>query len=194
MNNLEKLREAKNWSKQYVADRLGVSVSLIFFWENGKRRIPDEKLNDLCDLFGKTSDEILGREKSNIINVYGTIPAGIPLEMVTDIIDTEEIDPEMLKGNRQYFGLRVSGDSMFPTYLDKDILICEKVDDAESGQDCIVTINGDDATFKKILKKENGIVLQPINPLYNPVFYSNEEIEKLPIKIIGVVREIRRKV
>lgn len=48
-------------------------------------------------------------------------------------------------------------------------------------------------TFKKVFKNENGIILQPLNPTYSPMVYSNEQIEKLPVRIIGIVEEIRRK-
>lgn len=145
------------------------------------------KLNDDQGFIMNTSP------KSAIVFVYGTIPAGIPMECIEDIIDTEEISADMLKGGKQYFGLRVKGDSMFPEYLDGDTLIIEKVEDCESGQDCIVMVNGSDGTFKRVFKNENGIILQPLNPTFSPMVYSNEDIEKLPIRIIGRVVELRRK-
>lgn len=83
---------------------------------------------------------------------------------------------------------------MMPEYLDGDTIILEKVDDCESGQDCVVMVNGQDGTFKRVFKNETGIVLQPLNPTFSPMVYSNEEIEKLPIKIIGKVVELRRKI
>ena len=46
---------------------------------------------------------------SAIVFVYGTIPAGIPMECIEDIIDTEEISADMLKGDKQFFGLKVNG-------------------------------------------------------------------------------------
>lgn len=128
-----------------------------------------------------------------VVLVYGTIPAGIPMEMIEDIIDTEEIPADMLKGGKQYFGLRVKGNSMFPEYLDGDTIILEKLEDVESGSDAVVMVNGDDGTFKRIFKNENGIILQPLNPEFQPMIYTNEQIEKLPIKVIGKVVELRRK-
>lgn len=125
--------------------------------------------------------------------VYGTIPAGVPMECIEDIIDTEDISLDMLKGGKKYFGLKVKGDSMFPEYLDGDTLILEKVDDCESGQDCVVMVNGNDGTFKRVFKNENGIILQPLNNTYQPMIYTNEQIETLPIRIIGKVVELRRK-
>lgn len=130
---------------------------------------------------------------SAVVFVYGTIPAGIPMECIEDILDTEEISADMLKGGKQYFGLRVKGNSMEPDYLDGDIIIFQKQDDCENGDDCVVMVNGNDGTFKRVFKNENGIILQPLNNKYQPMIYSNEQIENLPVRIIGIVEEIRRK-
>ena len=132
-------------------------------------------------------------EGSAVVLVYGTIPAGTPIECIEDIIDTEEIPADMLKGGKQYFGLRIKGNSMYPEYLDGDTLILEKIEDCESGQDCVVMVNGNDGTFKRVFKNENGIILQPLNPEYEPMIYTNEQIEQLPIRIIGKAVELRRK-
>ena len=130
---------------------------------------------------------------SAIVFVYGTIPAGIPMECIEDVIDTEEISTDMLRGGKQYFGLRVKGNSMEPDYLDGDTLILERTDDCESGDDCVVMVNGDDGTFKRVFKNENGIILQPLKSEYAPMVFTNEQIENLPVKVIGIVEEIRRK-
>lgn len=132
-------------------------------------------------------------KSSAIVFIYGTIPAGVPMECIEDIIDTEEIDSDMLKGGKQYFGLKIKGDSMYPEYLDNDTIILEKVDDCESGDDCVVMVNGNDGTFKRVFKNQNGIILQPLNNNYQPMIYTNEQIEELPIRVIGKVIELRRR-
>ena len=81
---------------------------------------------------------------------------------------------------------------MSPNYLDNDIIIVKKQEDCESGQDCVVAVNGYDATFKRVIKKENFIILQPLNTSYEPITYTNKEIEELPVRILGVAVEIRR--
>ena len=48
---------------------------------------------------------------------------GVPMECIEDVIDTEEISTEMLKGGKEYFGLKVKGNSMEPEYLDGDTLL-----------------------------------------------------------------------
>ena len=115
------------------------------------------------------------------------------MECIEDVIDTEEIDADMLKGGKQYFGLKIKGDSMYPEYLDNDTIILEKVDDCESGDDCVIMVNGNDATFKRVFKNQNGIILQPLNNNYQPMIYTNEQIEDLPVRVIGKVVELRRR-
>lgn len=128
------------------------------------------------------------------IPVLGTIPAGVPLEAIEDVLDWEELPAAMARGGKEYFGLKVSGDSMLPDYRDGDVLILRKQDACESGQDCAVMVNSDDATFKRVRISEKGITLMPLNPAYEPLFYSNQEVSELPVRIIGVVVELRRKV
>ena len=125
--------------------------------------------------------------------MLGTIPAGIPIEAIEDILDFEEITEEMAsKGD--YFALKVKGNSMMPTILDGDVVIVKRQEDAESGKVCVVVVNGFDATLKEIKKDEQGIWVLPHNPTseFKAKFYTNEEIEKLPVKILGVAVEIRR--
>lgn len=181
--NILKIAEALNVNPLYLE---GYNVPM----EVSSLEINDKALN-------------LTNSQSAIVFVYGTIPAGIPLEMIEDIIDTEEISVDMLKGSKQFFGLKIKGNSMYPEYQDGDVIICEKTDDCESGDDCVVMVNGYDGTFKKVIKDFNKqtICLQPINtsldengiPLYEAKTYSKEEIEQLPIRIIGVEIELRRK-
>lgn len=153
---------------------------------------------NLCEkenLSNKSYNKFDIYQKNLKIPVLGSIPAGIPIELIEDVIDYEDISEEMLKGGKEYFALKVKGTSMWPKYLDGDTIIVLKQDDCESGQDAIVMVNGNDGTFKRVIKKDNGITLEPINQQeYNSVSYSNEDIEKLPIKILGVVKEIRRKI
>ena len=141
----------------------------------------------------KMNEDAPKYNSSAVVFVYGTIPAGVPMECIEDILDTEEISADMLKGGKQYFGLKLKGDSMYPEYLNGDTIILEKVEDVENGQDAVIMINGDDGTFKRVFKNENGIILQPLNPSYSPLVFSNEEIKSKPVKIIGRVVELRRK-
>lgn len=213
---LHKIREERDLSLRQVNYKSGVSFSHLSMIESGTRKAQPLTLKELAKVYNIDYIDLLEKagyidlaekekienniqaldkktEKSAVVLIYGSIPAGMPMEMIEDIVDTEEIDADMLKGGKQYFGLKVKGNSMYPEYLDKDTLILEKVEDCESGQDCVVMVNGNDGTFKRVVKNENGIILQPLNPEYQPMIYTNEQIEKLPVKVIGRVVELRRK-
>lgn len=126
------------------------------------------------------------------IPVFGTVPAGIPLDAITDILDYEEIPQEMARQG-EYFGLRVKGDSMLPDIREDDIVIVRQQPDVENGDTAIVLINGDEATVKRVTKSRAGLTLIPSNSQYAPLVYSMLEVATLPVKILGKVVEIRRR-
>src|SRR5699024_7687846 len=121
-------------------------------------------------------DIVLGKdiERSNeyinsiMIPVYGSIPAGVALEAIEDIQGYEDIPVEWLRGNKEFLALKIKGDSMYPKYLDGDVIIVQKQQDCESGQDCVCYVNDYDATLKKVIKNNGTITLrQHINNSYN---------------------------
>ncbi len=205
--NLKYLREKNNMSQENLAKMLGVKLATISHWENERREANMGIVLQIAKIFN-VREEILfenlkmidiEKDLKNISNsvripVLGKIPAGIPLEAIKDIIDFEEIPNKWLVGGKEYFALRISGDSMIPGYNDGDTVIFQKSEDCESGLCCAVMVNGHDATFKKVIKQDNGIILMPLNSIYEPQMFSNEDVELLQIKILGIAREIRRKV
>lgn len=127
------------------------------------------------------------------IPVLGRVVAGIPIEAIEEILDYEEITPEMA-ATGDFFALQVRGDSMLPTLKDGDVVIVKKQPTVDSGDIAIVLVNGNDATVKEIKESPAGITLIGHNvAVYTPHFYSNHDIESLPIQIIGKVVEMRRK-
>ena len=102
----------------------------------------------------------------------------------------------MASGGREYFALQVEGDSMYPDYLPGDIVIVQKTPVCASGDDCVVYVNGYDATLKQVkLDEQRGtLTIVPKNPSYPPRTFRKEEIQSLPVTIAGVVVELRRKV
>lgn len=185
INTLEKIYNPKTGKPYSVTTDVAVELA------NAMNMSIEEllsKLNEDQEFITNTPSP-----SSAVVMIYGTIPAGIPMEMIEDIIDTEEISADMLKGDKQYFGLKIKGNSMYPEYLDGDTIILEKVDNCENGQDCVVMVNGNDGTFKRVFKNENGIILQPLNNEFQPMVYSNEQIKNLPVRVIGKVVELRRK-
>lgn len=208
MEYLKELRTKKRDSQQAVADYLEITRQAYSNYENGNRQPDNETLLKLAEYFNISVDELLrGPKKTPApksghaspggiwIPVLGSVPAGIPIEAVEDILDWEEIPASMCSGGREYFALQVQGDSMWPDYLTGDVVIIRKTPCCESGEDCVVYINGYDATLKQVKLGEDGsLSIIPRNPNYPPKTYTAEEVHNLPVSIAGVVVELRRKV
>ncbi|ERT60094.1 LexA family protein [Megasphaera vaginalis (ex Srinivasan et al. 2021)] len=127
------------------------------------------------------------------IPVLGRVVAGIPIEAVEEILDYEEITPE-LAATGEFFALKIRGHSMEPRMMEGDVVIVRRQDDVDSGDVAIVLVNGDEATVKRVKKQEDGITLIANNiSVYEPHYYSNKEIEELPVRILGKVVELRGK-
>ena len=131
-------------------------------------------------------------KKSIQIPVLGNVAAGIPITAIEDVIDYEEISEEMARSG-EIFALKIKGDSMEPEIKNGDVVIVRSQEDANSGDIVIALVNGDDATCKRLVKYANGIRLMPVNPMYEPMYYANDEIDTKPVRIIGKVVENRRK-
>lgn len=122
------------------------------------------------------------------IPVVGRVAAGQPILAQEEIIDYEYIDERLHKGGDQYFGLVVKGSSMEPTIHDGDTIIVRVQETVENGQIAVVLVDGEDATVKEVKESEDGLTLIGHNvAVYTPHFYSREEVEKLPVHIIGRV-------
>lgn len=136
--------------------------------------------------------------------LYGDIPderdeLGIPLyEYVSagngslmNPVSVGYLDLKPPKDGYEYFAVKVKGDSMSPRIADGDTVIARKQSDVKSGEIAVVTVNGDEATCKKIVKSDSGIAFVGLNTdVYVPTFYTRKEIEDLPITILGKVIKV----
>lgn len=200
-DRLRALREQSGKTQRELAALLCINRVSYTQYENNKRTPPPDTLRKLAIIFNVSVDYLLGNDvmKANAakkgvkIPVLGRVVAGVPIDAVQEILDYEEITPEMA-ATGDYFALQVKGASMEPTLRDGDIVIVKKQSTVDSGDIAIVLVNGNDATVKEIKECPAGITLIGHNAaIYTPQFYSNKEIQNLPIQIIGKVVEMRRK-
>lgn len=194
--NLNHYMEINNKNRQQISKDLRVPYTTVTSWCKGEFYPRINRIQQLADYFSINKSDLVEEHTFNNeikqIPLLGKIAAGYPEEMFTDIIDYIGVPSDMVKGDKELFALKTKGDSMQPNFIENDILIFEKSSNCESGQYCAVSVNGDEATFKKVIKNENGIMLQPLNPNYESKFYTNKEIKNLPITIIGVLKQTRR--
>lgn len=200
---LKSCRKDMSLSQRELGQKIGVAESTISLYESNKRFPDAETLQKISSLFNVSLDYLLGNApckkpaspsgRGVRIPVLGRVVAGIPIEAVEEILDYEEITPE-LAVTGEFFALKIRGHSMEPRMMEGDVVIVRRQDDVESGDVAIVLVNGNEATVKRVKKQPEGITLIATNTsVYEPHFYSNKEIAELPVRILGRVVELRGK-
>ncbi len=199
---LKNRRIEKGLTMKEVASKVGVSEGTISRWESGNiENMRRDKISKLADALGISPSEIMGwddNRKSSPdhfrIPVLGHVAAGIPIEMIDDVIDFEDLrKDEFHCPGKEYFGLKIEGHSMEPKICDGDVVIVHSQNAAENDQIVIAAINGDHATCKKLKRYADSITLVPINPVFEPLTFTAKEIIEKPVTILGIVVELRRK-
>jgi repressor LexA len=120
------------------------------------------------------------------IPVLGTVPAGRPLVAYSDIeevLTTKTILPEG-------FSLRIQGDSMSPELKHGDYALVLPQRAAQDGQIVVALINGDEHTVKRYRERRGKVILEPVNPAYEPVEVDPEEVRIAGI-VVGLYRRLR---
>lgn len=199
---IKKRRQELGYTVDQLADLLHKNRATIYRYENGDiEHLPHTVLEPIAKaldttpgylITGKISKEPTTIKKGVKIPVLGRVAAGVPIEMIEDVLDYEEITEDMAK-HGEYFALKIQGDSMSPRIWNNDVVIVRQQDDAENGDIVIATINGDDAVCKRLQKYNDGIALISLNPQYDPIYLKENEIDEKPVRIIGKVVELRGK-
>lgn len=194
--NIRYYMEINNKTRKDMCSALGVSYSTFTDWVNGNKYPRIDKIEMMANYFHITKADLVEEptEKKSkfMVPVLGLVRAGIPMDAVEYIIDYEEISEDMARQG-EFFALQIKGDSMEPRIKEGDVVIVRKQPDVENGETAIILVNGDEATIKKVQKFNGGINLIPSNPAYDVMTFSNEQIEKLPVRILGKVVELRAK-
>ena len=111
-----------------------------------------------------------------ILNLYDMpVSAGTGQFLDNDSYEEVEVGPEVPE--TADFGVRISGDSMMPRYLDKQIVWIQKTDELNDGEIGIFYYNGN-AYCKKLLCNKKGTYLISLNDKYDPIEIAEGETFK----------------
>lgn len=201
---LKYARTKADLTQRDVERLTGINYKTLSNWENDVSNPSPPDLMALSGAYHVSIDSLVGNKNQSMsvdpqsrghrIPVLGSIAAGIPIEAIEDVIDWEEIPADWLRGGAEYFALKIKGGSMEPRMFDGDVVIVRKQPTVETGQIAAVLINGEEATVKKLTISPEGVMLIGLNPsVYEPRFYSNAEVQSLPLTVLGLVVEVRGK-
>lgn len=203
---LDRLCSAWGRSPERIERDLGLVHGRMLLLRRGEATPTAEELDRLAAYFHVPITTFFGEdtaEPSNVrpadlgggrrIPVLGRIPAGNPMDAVEEIIDEIELDSDMANDGHTYFALYIQGDSMYPEYREGDVVVIRTGEPAETGDDVVAYVGGNEATFKRLMLMRDGLRLCPINPQHPTRTYTGREVEALPVTIGGVAVELRRK-
>ncbi|MDR2181389.1 MAG: transcriptional repressor LexA [Treponema sp.] len=158
-----------------VADNFDISVKgaydhLAALKRKGKIHLGDKRSRTMSLVRGDNDWEMDGCVK---VPILGTVAAGKPILAEENWEGALPIHSSMLKKNRQYFAVRVRGDSMKDAGIfDKDLVLIQKQNTARNG-DIVVAVVDEAVTLKRFFKEAARVKLAPENSAYNPI-YSQE--------------------
>lgn len=207
---ISKALTIRNMTQQELADSTGIPKSSISQYISGYAKPKDDRIHLMAKALRVQEPWLLGydvsmdsqerteqspttKPKAIKIPVLGMVHAGYPVDAIEDVLDWEEVTPEM-SARGDLMALQVKGDCMEPRFAEGDVVIVLCQNTAKSGDIVIVMVNHDEAEMKKLKRFENGCInLVPLNAAYPVKSFSPQEIEELPIRILGKVIELRAK-
>lgn len=197
-NNLKYYMGRNNLNRNDVCNALGFKYTTFTDWYNGIKYPRIDSIEMLADYFGVNKSDLIEerkpfqKTKAVKIPVLGYVRAGVPIDAVEEILDYEEITEDMARTGT-YFCLQIKGDSMEPKFSEGDVVVIRQQETVENGEIAVVLVNGNDATIKKFYKSDTGVQLVATNPSYAPLLFSPQEVNDLPVQVIGKAVELRSK-
>ncbi|HTM46373.1 MAG TPA: transcriptional repressor LexA [Polyangiaceae bacterium] len=126
------------------------------------------------------------------VAIVGRVAAGLPLLAEENVVDTVRIDRMMVRGGRDVFGLKVTGDSMIEAgILNGDYIFVRKQSSADRGE-IVVALIGDEATVKYYYPERDYVRFQPANSQMAPILVRASDFKQTMLLgiVIGVFRKL----
>jgi len=126
------------------------------------------------------------------IPVVGRVAAGAPLLAEENVVDTVRIDKMLVRGGKDVFGLKVTGDSMIDAGIfSGDYIFVRRQPTADRG-DIVVALIGDEATVKYYYPERDYVRFQPANGQMAPILVRASDFKPTMLlgKVVGVYRKL----
>ncbi|WP_270832914.1 LexA family protein [Faecalibacillus intestinalis] len=179
-----------NMTHDEMIEMIGVGRSTYFRWLSGEStQLKHNTMTKLSNALECDVEELLSDE-TQYKPILGSVKAGYDLFADENVEGYVELGKEDARLG-DYF-LRIVGDSMINDNIHEDDLVyVQQTSCVPSGKIGIVMV-GDEVTIKRIYYKNDLLILEAANPKYETKFFNQEEIESLPVQIIGLARFVRR--
>jgi len=189
--NLRYLRKKYQHSQDDLAKQLGYkSFTTIQKWEDGSSKPSYSIIMQIANMYNVQVDDIMNKNIENYapvnIPILGTVRGGDPILAEENITGYENVMLEETE-NGEYFYLEVVGDSMKDVrILPGDILYIKKQNYLNNKDIGIILIDNE-ATVKRVIYKNDNMILQPENDNYKPIILTKEDLANGKAQILGKV-------
>lgn len=130
--------------------------------------------------------ELLDETKLAKIPVYGSIAAGQPLNLNTELEENVYLPKAWVRGT-DHFALKVKGDSMTGANIDDGDIVVARAQPGADNLDIVVVALGDEGTLKRFSKMGNNAILLAENPKYDPILLNDDQVNILGLAV-GVMK------
>ena len=138
-------------------------------------------------------DADISFKKTIKVPIIGEVHAGTPILAVENISGYEYVSRTEVISSYEYFYLKVKGNSMINARIyDGDLVFVRKQDDVESGDIAVVITNDENISIKRIIKKDNILILQAENSEYLPMIFTEKDRDN--VRILGKVIHVKFKI
>lgn len=164
--------------KEEIAQKLGVSRTMLYNYEQGNPQPPAEILSTLATLEEQagiehlsTVGEVLKEETVvsslpiRMIPVVGWAHAGTATSYEELPVSWQERVPTECR-DKKAFAVRLEGDSMEPKFSESDLLIVQPSEEIYSGCLAVLRFASDGVLFRRVEVRESSIILVPLNDRY----------------------------
>lgn len=190
INTLEKIYNPKTGKPYSVTTDVAMELSKAMFMN----------IEDLLNMLDKSQEFIVNNNNKidklgnpvTSIPILGTVKAGYDYLAQENWVGTIDVETSLVGNGNDYFALKIIGDSMSPVLIQDDIVVIKKQNDFENGDIVVAIVNGNEATIKKGKKTDSSITLQPLNPSYDPLVFTYDEVKSIPVTIVGIVKQLKR--
>lgn len=184
---IERLKADTGSNNTEIANSLGITKTTVGRWLSGEiKNIQDETASKLSELVGfDVKGAINGESVTFNKPILGFAKAGYDLFLDENYLGQEETTyQDYIRGD---FFLKVKGESMIGEGIMDNSLVFVKKTDHVKNKDIAVIMVGNEVTIKKVIFKDDTLILEAANPTVENRYFSQKEIESLPVKIIGKV-------
>lgn len=205
---IKAMRKAQGLTQEELGNMLGIKKAAVQKYEKGTvKNIKYDTLMLLAEIFGTSVEYIVSGgdvlpenmrpaeiDDAVRIPVLANVSAGMGCHadsFADNAVSYETVSADTLTSDGDYVYMRVTGDSMYPVFMEGDLALVRVQSSVDSGSYAVVIIDNDNGVIKKVVYGDDYIELHSINPMYPTRQFTGAAVMR--IRVFGLVKECRRK-